>query len=143
MNRFVVDASVAVKWLVLFSREPLAGEAQRYLDRRAVGEIALLVPDLFWLEVANVLWKAARRRMCQPTEAEAALETLKALDLPTLSSAALVTPALSIALQHDRSVYDSVYIALAVRMNAQFVTADEKLANALAGQFPMKWLGAI
>ena len=143
MNRFVIDASVAVKWLPLFAHEPYVGEAQRYLERRAVGEIALLVPGFFWVEVANVLWKAVRRRICQPTEGKAALETLSGLDLPTLSSTALVTPALDLALRHDRSVYDSLYVALAVRQNAQLVTADERLANALGGHLPVKWLGAI
>jgi predicted nucleic acid-binding protein len=55
----------------------------------------------------------------------------------------LVNPALSIALKHGRSLYDCLYIALALHSSAQLVTADEKLANALAGHFPIKWLGAI
>ncbi len=51
--------------------------------------------------------------------------------------------ALSIALQYGRSLYDCLYVALAVRSNAELVNADEKLANALASRFPVKWLGAI
>jgi predicted nucleic acid-binding protein len=39
-------------------------------------------------------------------------------------------------------VYDSIYTALAVNSNAQFVTADERLANALAAYLPVKWLGS-
>lgn len=143
MKRIVLDASVAVKWLPLFAHEPYVAEAQTWLLRRAIGDVALLVPGFFWVEVASVLWKAVRRQLCQPAEAETALETLRGLDIATLSTTSLVNPALTIALTHNRSVYDSLYVALAVRSKAEFLTADEKLANALAGHFSVKWLGAI
>jgi predicted nucleic acid-binding protein len=51
--------------------------------------------------------------------------------------------ALAIAMTHGRTVYDSLYLALAVDSGADLVTADEKLVSALAKQFPVKWLGAI
>lgn len=41
----------------------------------------------------------------------------------------------------ERSVYDSLDVALAVRMKSQLITADEGLANALAAYLPVKWLG--
>jgi predicted nucleic acid-binding protein len=50
--------------------------------------------------------------------------------------------ALKIALVHDRSVYDCLYVALAIQFKVQMITADERLANALAARFPVKWLGA-
>ena len=34
-------------------------------------------------------------------------------------------------------------VALAVESRAQLITADEKLANALAAHLPVKWLGAL
>jgi predicted nucleic acid-binding protein len=43
---------------------------------------------------------------------------------------------------HDRTVYDSIYVALALQYKADLFTADERLANALAARFPVKWLGA-
>ena len=54
-----------------------------------------------------------------------------------------VAGALKKAVLHGWSVYDSIYVVLAVEAEAQLVTADEKLANALAGHLPVKWLGAI
>jgi predicted nucleic acid-binding protein len=42
----------------------------------------------------------------------------------------------------DRTVYDSLYVALAVHSKTQLITADERLANSLAAHFPVKWLGA-
>jgi predicted nucleic acid-binding protein len=143
VNRFVIDASVAVKWLPLFGNEPLVSQAHRYLDRRSAGEITVVVPDLFWAEVSSVLWKAARRGACDTDEASLALSTLEEQELPTVPSLILVNSALSIALKYGRTLYDCVYVALAVRSNAELVTADEKLANALASYFPVKWLGAI
>jgi predicted nucleic acid-binding protein len=140
---FVIDASVAVKWLPLFAHEPYIVEAQRFRDRSDSGEIALLVPGLFWIEVASILWKAARRGACLPIEAKMALDSLRGLGLSTFYSDELLSAALALALRHNRSVYDSLYVALAVRLHAQFVTADEKLANALVGVLPVKWLGVI
>ena len=142
MRRFVIDASLAVKWLPLFASESLVSEATRFLERHSAGELELLVPDLFWPEVANVLWKSVQRRSCRPEEASAALSTLQDQDLATVSSLALALPALGIAMRHHRSVYDSLYVALAVASHSELVTADQRLANALGGHLPVKWLGA-
>ena len=62
---------------------------------------------------------------------------------PTTSSHDLLEEAFSIAATFDRTVYDSLYVALAVRLKADMVTADERLANALAAHLPVKWLGAV
>lgn len=143
MNRFVMDASVAVKWLPLFAHEPLAAEAKRYLQRWSAGEITLLVPDLFWPEVASVLWKSVRKGLCRPEEAEEALLVLQSQALPTFPSLPIVDLSLGLAMQYGRTVYDTLYVALAVDSRAQLITADEKLANALAAHLPVKWLGAL
>jgi predicted nucleic acid-binding protein len=143
VNRFVIDASVAVKWLPLFGNAPFVNQARLYLDRRTAGEITMVVPDLFWAEVSSVLWKAARRGACDNDEASVALSTLREQHLPTLPSLILVNSALNIALKHGRSLYDCLYVALAVRSNAELVTADEKLANSMAAHFPVKWLGSV
>jgi predicted nucleic acid-binding protein len=41
--------------------------------------------------------------------------------------------ALEIAIAHERTVYDSPYVALAVARDCDVVTADDRFANALAG----------
>jgi predicted nucleic acid-binding protein len=46
---------------------------------------------------------------------------------------ALLPPAREIAVRHDRSVYDGVYLALALVLDAPLVTADRRLARALRG----------
>jgi predicted nucleic acid-binding protein len=139
----VIDASVAMKWLPLFTSEAFSTEASALLDRNRRSEINFLVPDLFWPEVGNVLCKAVRRQACNLDEARIALTTLQEQSLLTVSAAGLMKSALDIAARYGCSVYDCVYVALAVTSHCQLVTADEKLANALAAHLPVKLLGAI
>ena len=141
MTRFVVDASVALKWCLPFGSEELLSEAddllRTYKDRKA----QLLVPDLFWPELGNALWKAVRRGVIHQSRAERGLDLVRDLDIPIVSSSGLITDALCLAALHG-PVYDSLYVVLALQAEADLITADERLANALAARFPVKWLGA-
>jgi predicted nucleic acid-binding protein len=139
----VVDASVVVKWLPAFKQEVLVAEALDLLQRWRQGSVDLLAPDLLWAEAANVHWRAARQNRCLPSDAQASLASLHGHGVPTVPVEDLVDEALRIALLSGRTAYDSLYVALAARLSAQLITADEKLANAIAGSFPVKWLGAI
>jgi predicted nucleic acid-binding protein len=142
VSDFVVDASVAIKWLPPFDKEPLAAEAQALLDGWQDGSIELMAPDLIWPEIANALWRSVRQNRCSVGEAEAALALMQDQDLPVVPSAPLIDFALKTALLYGRTAYDSLYVALAVRSKSDLITADEKLANALAGYLPVKWLGS-
>jgi predicted nucleic acid-binding protein len=101
------------------------------------------VPDVFWAECGNILWKAVRQGRWSRSAAEKAILALKNRSFPTTSSHDLLEEAFSIAATFDRAVYDSLYVALAVRLKADMVTADERFANALAAHLPVKWLGAV
>jgi predicted nucleic acid-binding protein len=142
VNPVVVDASVAAKWVLPAEGETLTEEAAGWLRRYAQGEVLFLVPDLFWAETANLLWKALQHGRCSKEFAERALASLVGRGLRTIASVSLLNLAFRIATDHQRTVYDSLYVALAVRANGQLITADERLANALAAHFPVKWLGA-
>ena len=143
MRAFVVDSSVAAKRLPPLNNEPLASEARALLTDWTRGKIELSVPDLLLIEVANVLWKAARSGRCKPAEACAALKILISYRLPVAPSATLLELALRIGVEYERTVYDSIYVALAVQSGRELITADEKLANAFAAYFPVKWIGAM
>ncbi len=142
MTTVVVDASVAAKW-VLPGRETLREEALALLASYARGEVRLVVPDLFWAETANVIWKAWRQGRLAQAEAREALSALLERGFATTAAAPLLPDALAIAVAFDRTIYDSLYVALAVASRAVLVTADERLANALAARLPVKWLGAL
>ncbi len=140
---YVIDASVAAKWCLPAVQEPLIAEANELLSRQVEGRVRFLVPDLFWAEMGNILWKAVRVGRCTRQFAESSLGQLKQRQLPTISSEGLVEQAFGIAVTYGRSAYDSIYVALALETGGQVVTADEKLANALASRLPVKWLGAL
>jgi len=139
----VIDANVAAKWVLPPSGEAFVDRALELLDRHGSGEIELAVPDLFWAELGNILWKAVRYGRCSKASAELSLATLKASRLVTVPAEGLVQAAFTIAVTFNRTVYDSLYVALAMETGTALVTADEKLANALAGHFPVKWLGTV
>jgi predicted nucleic acid-binding protein len=142
LNLIVLDASVAAKWLV-WAGEPLEAEAIRLLELRNQEQLEFIVPDLFWLEIGSILCKAVQRGRCTEETARRSIPALRGYDLTTASSDPLLESAFDIARLHNRSFYDSIYVALAVFREATLITADEKLANATAAYFPVKWLGAL
>jgi len=143
MTPLVVDASVAIKWLPPFQQEPLTSEAEKLLDRWEQAVVELIAPDLIWTEIANAHWRAVRQNKCSSGDAQASLAVMHEQELLTVPSEQLIDLALRIALQHGRTAYDSLYVALAVTLKSELVTADERLVNALSGYFPVTWLGAI
>ena len=48
----------------------------------------------------------------------------------------LLTDAYTLALRYERSVYDSLYLALSIGEQCQLVTADERLYNAISKKIP-------
>jgi predicted nucleic acid-binding protein len=141
VKTYVVDASVAAKWILPASGETLTREALELLKSYAVGEVRFIVPDLFWAELANILWKAVRQARLRARLAESGLHAMRDRNFPTISSHTLLVEAFAIATAFDRTVYDALYVALAVDSKSQLVTADERLANALAAHLPVRWLG--
>ena len=142
MTTFVLDASVAAKWVLPAKDELLRDEAFHLLDAYEAAEVSLLVPDIFWPECGNIIWKAVRQGRLSRVHAEAAVQVLLDRELPTMSSSELLPEALAIAFNFGRSVYDSLYVSLAAHSKNELITADEKLANAMGAKFPIKWLGA-
>ncbi len=143
MNLYVVDASVAGKWLLPGASEPLQQEAVNLLRQSVDGQVKLVVPDFFWIEVTNLLWKAIRTGRCTRPTAEMALSALRRHEIPTLPVLPLLDSALDKTLVYGRSVYDSIYLALALETGGKLVTADEKLVNAVGVRLPILWLGAV
>jgi predicted nucleic acid-binding protein len=142
VTAYVLDASVAAKWF-LPSGETLAEEAVALLKGFAAGRLRLLVPDLFWPEVGNIFWKASRGGRMSVASAREAAGALSACGIRTTPSLPLLGHALEIAAEFERTVYDSIYVALAIESNHPLVTADERLANAMAAYFPVRWLGTV
>lgn len=142
MNELVVDASVGAKWLFVNPREQHADKADALATRFSNAEIEMVVPDIFWAEIGNFLWKAVRIGRCTNDQAQAGLEKVHSFNLQTTPSRHLLKRAFEIACANDRSVYDCLYLALAVELGAALVTADERLANATAARYPVRLLSS-
>ena len=121
----VVDASVAVKWVV-----PESGS-----DRaRLLAQAKLEAPDLLFVECANILWKKVRLGHLTRREAADCLRLLLAMPVALVASRELLDSALRLSLELDHPVYDCLYLALALQRRFPLVTADEKLAKAARKQ---------
>lgn len=142
MTRWILDASVAAKWYLPATTEPFALEAYEIFARWRRNEIKLIVPDHFWVELGAVLWKAVRQGRLDRDSAQSGMRRLLGQDLPVVSGVNLIEAALAIALEHQRTVYDTLYVALAIQESGEMITADERLVNALGSRFPVRWLGS-
>lgn len=124
----VIDSSVVTKWLFL---EALTTQALAVRKDWESSTVDLIAPALILSEVGNVIWKKRRTGLITGEEGATAIKNLLALEIPTVDSSTLLTRAYNLANLHDRTVYDSLYLALAEGMAARFVTADLRLCNAL------------
>jgi predicted nucleic acid-binding protein len=125
MTDYVIDASVGIKWFV---PEIHSDVAQQLLTEGNT----LLVPDLFFPEIGNILWKRVRRGEDTSENARQTFAEFNTVPMEVYGSQPLTPTALAIALQTDRTVYDSLYLALAILQQCSMVTADTKLFNALS-----------
>ncbi len=138
MDNLIVDSSVAVKWFVV---EPYSTEARRILDAYQNGSLSFLAPDLINAEFGNIVWKKHLFQGLDAADAQDVLDKFRRLQFEFTPTAELLEDAYKIAVTHRRTVYDALYLALSVRENCRVLTADEKLANALAAAFPnLIWL---
>jgi predicted nucleic acid-binding protein len=138
MKTCVLDASVVA---AAFFQEDHADRAHELL----VGKHVLQAPDLIYAELANVFWKRHNRGEIDADEAGRLLADLHSLPLRITPCGELVDVALELALRTARSVYDCLYLALAVKTRSVLVSADKRLVNALAGTplaSHVAWIGS-
>ncbi len=129
MTRFVLDASVALAWVVDRNADPYAEFVQRQLRAGA----RAVVPPLWHLELANTLAMVRRRQILTPDQVEQALTyletfaaTLTELDDRFLSA----REAFLVADDLGLTAYDSVYMELAKRERLPLATLDKRLRDA-------------
>ncbi len=121
----VVDASVAMKWVIPEVLSDQAGSLRGRADR-------LLAPDLLLPEAANALWKKLIRQEITTREAAQAMNLLMASGLDLRPSGPLLGRALGLARRLRHPVYDCIYVALAQAEGATLITADQRLLARVA-----------
>jgi len=127
-----VDASVAVQW---FAREARSESSAALLE----GSRSLVAPDLMPLEVANALWKKARRGELPEGDLYPAVARLLDAHIVFVSTLALLARATRLAVQTGHPVYDCVYLALSAERGAPLATADERLRRTAVAQGLRLW----
>lgn len=118
MTGYVVDASVAVKWLV---REALSDESSNLLETGAT----LVALELLFAEASNALWAIHRRGDIGSEDLADAIDVLRAAPVAIpRPMRQLVASASRLAVDFDRPIYDCFYLALAIQEQYPVVTAD-------------------
>lgn len=133
MANIVVDSSIVIKWFVT---EPLSEEARRVLNGYQSGALTLIAPDLLAAEIGNIVWKKVRMQGLAREDAQQIISAFRELDIELIPTISLLEDAVRIAMAHERTVYDALYIALSEREQSLFITADERLVNAVNKSFP-------
>lgn len=125
MSVFVVDASLVIKWFV---PEIDSEAARRWLD----APHDYIAPDLLFPETGNTVWKKVRRGELSPEEGQRLVDDLSVIAVEAVAMRALLPDAHALALRTGITVYDATYLTLAVRLDTQVITGDDRFARRLA-----------
>ena len=131
MTRFVLDASVALAWVVDRNPDPYAAIVQQRLQ---AGE-RVIVPTLWQLEVTNVLTMVHRRGVLSAVEVEEGLlyfESFLAAQAEIISVYPGMREVLRLAGELGLTSYDALYVDLARREGLSLATLDKSLRSAAA-----------
>jgi predicted nucleic acid-binding protein len=136
----VIDASVVAK---LLFEEPYSNESEALVSSTA-GNLGLIASHLLPYEIANTILKRIRRGIDSQSMITALMDEFDALPITLHAPYDLSRIALEVALTFRlRAVYDAHYVALAVIMERDLWTADERLVRAVAATHPcVKWIGS-
>jgi predicted nucleic acid-binding protein len=134
----VVDASVALKWVIW---EELAPQARQLLRTIVATDVQIIGPPHMSGEVANAIYQRQRsrdpRRHLQTVEAEEALAHYLTLDIELVTPTGLYQRAFEFARQQALpSLYDSLYVVTAQLLGLDLWTADRRLLGALGDSAP-------
>ena len=121
--RIVIDASVAVKWVL---NEPRTEAALVLRDEE------LIAPAIWLAEAANALWRHLRLGELNRQQALARLSELGKAPIASLAIEPHVARALELAAEADHPVHDCIYLALALHQRAHVVTDDRRFLAAAA-----------
>jgi predicted nucleic acid-binding protein len=125
---FVLDCSVAVTWC--FADEASAS-TDALLDQ--MQEQGAVVPQLWHLEIGNVLTQAERRGRITAGDMAARIELLRRLPIITDDETAgrALRDILALARAHRLTTYDASYLELAARRSLPLATRDKELREAV------------
>jgi predicted nucleic acid-binding protein len=122
---FVVDASLVIKWFV---PEIHSETARRWLG----ASHDYVAPDLLFSEAGNAVWKKVRRKELDEKEARQLVVDLGQVAVETVATRSLLQDALALALTAGVTVYDAMYLTLAVRLETEVITGDDRFIDKIS-----------
>jgi predicted nucleic acid-binding protein len=134
LPRYVVDASIAIKWHL--RGEEHMDKADLLLADFRSGRAQLLAPAHIHYEVANAIRTAVRTGRLIASDGQSSIEAFFGWNLPTVTSERLILSGYGLSLTYGCALYDGVYLALAAIARCPLVHADRRLHNTLGGRFP-------
>ena len=126
-NTFVLDCSVAAKWVL---SEPGRAAALELFERYASGQVLLIAPDILLAEFASLVAKRNRRKQISAGQAHDAFSLMTKSAPKLFDTRPRLSRALDLSLQYQLSLWDCVYLALALEHDCPVLTADLRLFRA-------------
>ncbi len=133
MPEAVVNASVSVKWFN--TSEPHSQQARALLRDFIDGLMDLHVPEIWFYEMAQAISRAINRNVLTEAEGIAAMTLIGNLGLNVHANPSWQI-AFTFARQHGIQVYDALYVILAIKLECELWTADERLVRSVSSSFP-------
>lgn len=118
--RIVVDASVAVKWLIAEEHSALA---------EALRGRSMIAPALLPIECGNALLRRARSGDLPAESVVGKVRALRVAPVRLVPAERHLEAAIKLATQLRHSLYDCLYLALALGERVQLITADQRFAE--------------
>jgi len=129
--KLVVDASIAIKWVI--------GEEGSDDALKLLKSATLAAPDLLVAECANVLWKKVQRAELTASEATLCARLLQRADIEIHPTRHLLDAATQMAIELSHPAYDCIYLGLATANGWRFVTADDRLLRKIRSLGPSSY----
>jgi predicted nucleic acid-binding protein len=128
MKTYVLDTSALLR--LFLPDGPLPDHLEEILDQAGRGDARVCIPGLALAEAGQVLRKKELVGVLSPTDSREILDTILALPLEMVPDQTLVSDALDLARETQLTVYDGLFLALALQRRATLITADAKLESA-------------
>lgn len=123
--KYVIDASVAVKWFV---REEGTEEAHKLLDELSF----FYAPDLFLMEIDSILTKKVRKNELAISDSFRKRRIFRQMPYKLIAYKEVEEFSFRLATEFSISLYDAAYLSTAIDYDAVFYTADKRLVNGMS-----------
>ncbi len=125
--QFVLDCSIAISWCLVDENNDYANAILAMMP-----DVEAFVPNIWSLEIANVLLVAERRNRITTKQSEQAIGLLESflIQVDTATNANALGTTLVLGRTVGLTAYDAAYLELALRLGLPMATIDTQLAAA-------------